>query len=216
MSDGRRQHDNGWPGISVARAAATCEHFPICWILGSKTICDLQKVQTTRLVKGGCKWCAWGRRKRGCRMMAAPAAGQGPHRVESPRPALSGRVSFCGNAARKWFMTKSRAGRLSQHRHQRGATQPNGGQGAAWSVSWPCRICRINAKCFKVVVDFGRARHRDWADCGEAGEAAARWNMHEASTQGEQRGTREKGHSSHRWHPLDEAKIDGPAFALHK
>lgn len=62
MSDGRRQHDDGWVGISVARAAATCEHFPICWILGSKTICDLQKVQTTRLVKGdGVLWPAPGR-----------------------------------------------------------------------------------------------------------------------------------------------------------
>lgn len=26
--------------------------------------------------------------ERGCRMTAAPAAGQGPHRVESPRPAV--------------------------------------------------------------------------------------------------------------------------------
>lgn len=52
-------------------------------------------------------------------------------RTGSNRP-LSGRVSFCGIAARKWFMTKPRAGRLPQQRHHRGMwgnpTQGGGGQ----------------------------------------------------------------------------------------
>lgn len=137
-------------------AAATCEHFPICWIHGSKTICDLQNVQTTRLVEPAeRKGKQVGRQAGTCCCCCCRRPRVAPVRIAA-RP----------NAVRACVI-------LRQTRHENDLWQCWRGKGASargrswlgWSVSWPCRICRINAKCFKVVVDFGRARHRDWADC---------------------------------------------------